>query len=239
MRARSFILCSLLVLLALAPLSSARAEGIKPDDTVSFDLSAEGWASTKTARVSMDVEAAVAAAATGTMREQMTQAVEGVSKSDWRLVGFNRNLDQTGLERWSAVFEARLPETDLGGLADKAKKQSKAGLQLSIVSIDFTPTLAENEAALATLRAQIYKQANDQLAALNSALPGRAYRIATIDFSGSPVSNRPMMKPMLAARAMSFKADSAGGASDSAPMERAEKLMLSAHVVLASLPATK
>ena len=35
---------------------------VKPDDNVSFDLSAEDWVTTKTAHVTLEVEAAVSAA---------------------------------------------------------------------------------------------------------------------------------------------------------------------------------
>ncbi len=86
----------------------------------------------------------------------MTKAVNNLAKADWRLTSFNRSEDQTGLERWSATFEARLPETDLNGLAETAKKISKAGMQLTIADIDFSPTLEEMETARAGLRTQVY-----------------------------------------------------------------------------------
>ncbi|NTU76777.1 MAG: hypothetical protein HGA90_03040, partial [Alphaproteobacteria bacterium] len=182
-RSRTWFLV-LAALLLTAPVS-ARADEPKPDDRVVFDLSAEDWVTTQTARVTASVEAAVTAATTGTTRAAMTKAVNDLVKADWRLTSFNRSQDQTGMERWSANFEARVPENNLGGLNENAKKISKPGLQLSVQNIDFSPTLGETQAAMGVLRTQLYKSANEQLAALNAALPGRGYRIATIDFTGT------------------------------------------------------
>jgi hypothetical protein len=207
----------------------------KPDDHVSFNLAAEDWVTTKTARVMVGVEAAVGDSNAGSMREDMMKAVNDLAKTDWRLVSFNRSLDQTGLERWSAMFESRLPENELSGLAERAKKAGKAGLQLSVGGIDFSPTLDEMEAARATLRAKIYKQANEQLTALNATLPGRTYRISGIDFSGEAGGPPPMpfvargkMMPMMASAAVSSEA--------AGPAERSEKITLSAEVTLATAP---
>jgi hypothetical protein len=221
---------------------SARAQeadhpGLRQDDRVIFDVSAEDWVTTKTAHVSVTVEASVNASTAGTMREDMIKAVNALSKADWRLTSFDRSQDQTGMERWSAIFETRLPESELGGLGDMVKKLSKPGMQLSIANIDFTPTLEEMETTRGTLRAQIYKIASDQLAVLNANLPGRFYRIATIDFTGgdgaSPlphVTRGPMaMKAMMAAPEQPAEAAPS-------PVERAEKVTLTARIVFAAVP---
>jgi hypothetical protein len=213
--------------------------GFRPDDRVVFDVSAEDWVTTKTAHVSVTVEAAVNASTAGSMREDMVKAVNALAKADWRLTSFDRSQDQTGLERWSAVYEARLPESDLGSLGDAAKKLSKAGMQLSIGTVDFTPTLEETETTRSSLRTQIYKIANDQLAALNAAMPDRSYRIALVDFTGddgaSPlprvIKGRAPMMAMMAAPGMQ---EPEGSATAPAPVERAEKIMLTARVVFAA-----
>lgn len=203
------------------------------DDRVEFTLAAEDWVTTKTARADINVEAAVSGATAGNTRAEMMKALGELAKADWRLVSFNRNQDQTGLERWSATFEARLPENELSGLDENAKKLSKAGMQLSVATIDFSPTLEEMEAARGAVRAQIYKMANDQLAALNSALPGHNYRIALIDFTG--MEGMPMLKSQLALPGVMHTM--AMAASESAPsLERSEKVTLTARVVLAATP---
>ncbi len=232
---RSAILFLALFLLSF-PLPSFAGEP-KPDDRVIFDLSAEDWVTTKTARVTVSVEAAVSGNSAGAM----SKAVGDLVKTDWRLVSFNRDQDNTGLERWSAEYEARVPEAELTGLYENAKKLSKAGMQLSISAIDFTPTLEETQAANAQLRAKIYKMASEQLATLNASLPGRAYRIALINFTSDneAVAPRPMPQVMRGFSEAAIPLKSGGGtvnAMAAQPMERSEKITLTARVVLAVTP---
>ncbi|MBV8060194.1 MAG: hypothetical protein JO253_01540, partial [Alphaproteobacteria bacterium] len=194
------LLC-LTVLTLCSIFSAAHADEAKPDDRVAFTLTAEDWVTTKTARVVARVDSAVAATATGSARAEMVKAVNNLAPAEWRLTEFNRMMDQTGLERWSAHFEARLPESDLGSLADTAKKLSKAGMQITINTVDFSPTLDEVEATRAALRVQLYKKVQDQLAALNSAIPGRNYRIADVELGNNENPGIPqpyMAKAMLA-----------------------------------------
>lgn len=238
---RRYALPVLLSVLLLAPVAVRADEAPKPDDHVVFDLAAEDWVTTKTARVTVNVEAAVSGAGAGTMRADMIKAVNGLAAGDWRLVSFNRNQDSTGLEHWSASFEARLPETSLSGLGDNTKKSSKAGMQLSLGDIDFSPTLDEVEAVRSNLRTQLYKKIADQLTALNGALPGRGYRVAEIDFGGEDgmVVAQPMMAPgsnMMGAPAPMPRMITSLASGEATSVERSEKITLSARVVMASLP---
>ncbi len=210
----------------------------KPDDKVVFDLSAEDWVTAKTAHVTATVEAAVTAATAGNMRADMTKAVNDLAKGDWRLTSFDRDEDQTGMEHWSATFEARLPETELGGINEAAKKLSKAGMQLSVSDVDFSPTLDEMEAARAALRMQIYKSAGEQLAALNTALPGRNYRIALVNFTGD--ESAPMPHVMRGRPMNVMMAGATAAPAPAAPQqEPSQKVTLSARVVLAAANAGK
>ena len=206
----------------------AFADAPKPDDTVSFELSAEDWVTTKTAHVTLGVEAAVKASDEGDLRADMLKAVNSAAKADWKETGFNRSQDQTGMERWSVMFDARLEEDELNGLADKLKKESKAGMQVSIANVDFSPTLEEMESARAALRAHILKEANEQLAALNTALPERGYRISEVTFSGGPVVMPRMMHKTMMALAASAPV------ADEPPEQHAQKLGLNAHIVYAA-----
>lgn len=242
MKRPSYALLALAMFL-LAPSHAAHAEEREPpraDDRVIFDLAAEDWVATKTARVLIGVEAAVTGNTAGTMRSDMAKAVNDLVKADWRLTSFSRSQDQTGLERWSASYEARVPENALGGLGENAKKLSKAGMQLAVNAIDFSPTLEETQAALGALRTQIYKSANEQLAALNAAMPGRNYRIAAINFTSdnegvAPPPSMPVVMRGYAA-ASSSMVSAVNGSAESVPMERAEKVTITARIMLASAP---
>ena len=225
--------CMLGFILALCFAAPALAqEPPRPDDTVSFTLSAEDWVITKTAHVILNVEAAATAANAGSLRADMTKSVNDAAKADWRLTGFTRTQDTTGMERWSVTFDARLPESALNGLADSVKKASKAGMQITVGALDFAPTLGEMEAANAALRTHILKDAGDQLATLNVTLPGRSYRIAQITFD--PEEAPPLRlfgkHPMMATASMAAAPDSPQ------TQDHAQKLTLTAHVVFAALP---
>ncbi|HUY68631.1 MAG TPA: hypothetical protein VMV79_04960 [Alphaproteobacteria bacterium] len=225
----------------IAPL--AHAEGMKmfpPQDQVIFTLSAEDWVTTKTAHVTIAVDAAVKGSETADARADMLKAVNALAPADWRLTSFARSQDQSGLERWNAGFEARLPESDLGGLGDKTRKLSKPGMQLAIGTIDFTPTLAETEAARGALRDKIYKMAQDQLEQLNTALPGHNYHIALIDFTGGtsgggePPMPRVFHGPLMNGMAMAASEATATSTPEQPPIERAEQITMTARVVLAA-----
>jgi len=223
---RHLLICAF-SLVMLAPALAQDAQ--KPDDFVSFDLSAEDWVTTKTAHVAINVEAAVSATSAGSVRADMIKSVNDAAKADWRLTAFSRTQDQTGMERWSVTFEARVVETELNGLGDALKKASKAGMQMTIGDIDFTPTLDETELVRSGLREHLLKEAAEQLTTVNAALPGRTYRIAQVTFEST---NNPMPRVMRKAMMLSAAVPSA---TETEP-EHAQKLALNAHIVLAALP---
>jgi hypothetical protein len=111
-------------------------------------------------------------------------------------------------------------------------------MQLSVSSIDFSPTLEEMETARGALRGQIYKIANEQLATLNSAIPDRNYRIAVINFTGD--EEQPMPRVIKGQRAVAMMAMAPQPAEPpSTPMERSEKVSLTARIVFAASPEAK
>lgn len=232
----------LLAALALPLATPSLAQEFKPDDTIGVELSAEGWVSTKTARVMVNVEAAVTSNTAGTMRAAMIKSLNDVVKADWRLTTFNRSQDSTGMERWSAMFEVRVPEADLNGLGEKAKAASKAGMQIRVSNIDFSPTLDETQATAAQLRTQVLKAANEQLASINATFTGRNYRISSVEFMGGGAASPPAPMMMKALRAMSASGVAGGPEMDMAvsepSMERSEKMIVSARVVFAAVAPT-
>lgn len=229
----------LATLLAVTPLAFAQAEDTyAPDDTVYLDLATEGFVTTQTAKVMVTVDAAATDAQSGDLRDTMQKAIAGLVKGDWKLTSINRTSDDAGLTRWQAFYESRLPEGSLSGLAEKAQKISKPGLQLRIANIDFTPTLAETEAKRADLRAELYKRANEELARLNASLPGRSYRISGISFGGAMGSPAPMPQMMMAKAARAPMMTEAAMDSGSAGGQVAAHIDLTARVSFAARPAS-
>jgi uncharacterized protein YggE len=221
----------LLVLLLLCV--PAFAADYKPDDMISVALTTEGWVTTKTARVVLDVNASVSAATTGTTRAEMIKAVNALGGGEWRIINFSRSQSSAGLENWIAQFENRLPEADLGGINEKLKKASKPGMQITVNGIDFTPTLAETEAAQSDLRKTILEMANAELKNVHAAFPDRGYRIAGISFNGGAMPTPMMMRNVMAMKAAPMQADAM--VESAQPLEAAQKLTLTAQVIFSAV----
>jgi hypothetical protein len=227
---RVFAPLAFCLILALASPASAQVPPPVMDQVV-LDLMAEDWVGTETARVTISADAAASGADAGTQRSDLLKAIDGLTPdADWKIVSFDRSTDQAGLERWRAVAEARLAETALGGLADKARQASRPGLQLRVGSIEFTPTLGETEAVRARLRAEIYGKAASELDALERSFPGRKFRMGNIDFAEQP----PMGYARKTREDMQPMAMAAPPAQDG-PVNVSEKLVVRARVVLSAV----
>ncbi len=237
MTLRAFLLLSALLL----PSFAYAGEEPKPDDVIGVSLSSEGWVQAKAARVTVSVNAAVVGEKASSTRDTMIKAVSDLaSKTEWRLTSFNRSQDQTGIEQWYAQFEARLPESELGGIQQKAKTASKTGMQIAVVSVDFSPTLAEFEAVRAQIRKDLMAQATKELESVNAAYPDRKFRISQISFGGAGGIMQPqvmMMKGRMAmmdaqvasAPQMEGVTNSMGG------VETSQKIEMTAMVTFAAL----
>lgn len=209
----------------------AAAQVIQPRDEIVLNLAAEGWVETKTARVIAVADVAIAAEDRNAVRDRMMAALKKLSPdAEWRISQFNRTQDAAGLERWRVMAETRLAESALGGLDERAKQQSQPGLQLRVQAIQFTPTLEDREATLATLRNQLYEQAKAEAARVAKLWPERNFRVAKIEIGGP--SFQPMMREraeMMAAAPMAASADASGGGD---AVSVAQKLTLQATVTL-------
>lgn len=178
---------ALAVPVAVTAAGPAAAQVIAPPpvtDAVSLNLSVEEWVRTETALVTLVVDAAGNGSDdSGALRANILKAVSGMAdKAEWRITRMDSQSDSAGLERWQAQLQARLPESQLSALNDRAKKASRPGLQVRVGNIAFDPTLAETEATRAALRERIYAQVNEELKRLKKAFPERDYRVGGIDF---------------------------------------------------------
>ncbi|WP_445680273.1 hypothetical protein [Radicibacter daui] len=234
LRQGAFALALAATTLSLAPAAMAQVSRAQyDDDSVTLSLSAESWVESATARVTVSINAAFPGAEAGDARARMLAAVETLAKPEdgWRFVQFNRDSDASGLERWSAVAEARLPESALGGLADKATAASKPGMQVAVANTDFTPTPEEMEKARASLRAEIYAKAEKERQTLNDALPGRQFRVATLNFEPETTTRMSHVAMAAAPSAARFNEMADSGVSV------ATHLNIGAVLVLAEEPA--
>ena len=184
------------------------------------------------ARVIAVVDASLPAGQVGEARAGLRRALQELApEAEWHITGFNRAQDPSGLEQWRVEAETRLPEAALGNLNETARDLSRPGRKVRIAGIDFTPTMAEMEAALSALRQELYAAAEAELGRVRAQWPDRDYRIHRIDVA--PEGMIPQPPPQLhAMRAeASFEMAATGGGADFAI---SRKLMLAATVVLAT-----
>ena len=224
-----------------APLSVARAEehgrpkveitrsGVA-DDEVTLELSEEAWVETSTATVRLAADLAVESGSFGAARAKLEADLAGfVEGAVWRIVDFRQRGEDSGFERWRVVAEARIAESALADLPEKAKAASGPGRALSVAEVDYTPTRDEREATLAALRSALYARIAVETAALNAAFPDRTFRVRMIQLlpEGGPV-----MRPQMLMRSEAMASDAA--APKAAGLAGAEKAILTASVVLAA-----
>ncbi|MEM8915984.1 MAG: hypothetical protein AAGC83_09105 [Pseudomonadota bacterium] len=171
-------------LLALTPIFGAHAQDSPSAmDRISLDLSAEDWVSTDEPKVTVGVEAAFQGADAASVRAEILATLDSLSEdAEWRFVRFNRSVGPAGLEQFSAAAEARLADIALDGLVEKIDEAERPGLELDLLSVAFTPTLAERQAVASDLRARIYEMAAEELDQVNGAYPDRDFRVASIEF---------------------------------------------------------
>lgn len=213
----------LISFLFLLPFPLFAEEAVTPLNKVTIELNAETWVTTKTALVTVGINATLADKAFERIHgDILTKLKQLSSQAEWHLTSFSRNVDKSGLEQLQAQAVARLPETDMGNLRAKVKSISKPGETYTVDDIQYTPSDAEMRDAKAMLRENIYQQINVELTRLNKDFPAQKYYLNEANFVA------PVIMPM-AANTMSFAKVS------SAPMMSvSDKMQLTAMIVLAS-----
>src|SRR5262245_12903757 len=106
---------------------------------ITLQLQAEQWVTTKTALVNVGVNAAVTDQGIDKVQTDVMQKLNQLSdKGEWHILTFNRQLDSSGLESIQITAQARLPQSELANLRNKAKSISKPGETFTIDNIQFT-----------------------------------------------------------------------------------------------------
>jgi hypothetical protein len=227
------IIRHIFIWLSLLIISPVWADGMSPGllNSVSLRLSAEQYVTSKTALVSIGVNAGLTNSGLQSIQDDILKKLSGLSdKGEWHITSFNRTLDQSGLEKVQIEAQARLPLSALPNLRDKAKTMSKPGETYTLDNVEFTPNTDELRDANTALRSQVYLQAKDEVDRLNKLYPDQKFYMHSIDFVNNIVAiPRPMPMNVMAMRA----------ASPQEPENNlavGDKLILNAIVVLASTP---
>lgn len=192
---------------------------------IAFPLTVEAWATTQSAKVTVNVSATLSDKALDTIQQQVQQNLKKiVPNATWHITRFYRSQNSSGLEQIQVSAQARIPNSQLANLRSKAKAVSQPGQQYKIAGIDYSPSLAEVEKTKLQLRQQIYQQAKSEIAAINKLYDAKNYFLHQIIFQGANVT---VMRPrtmMLAPEAVSKQS-----------MAVSDKIVLRANVIVASL----
>lgn len=197
---------------------------------ITLQLHAEQWLTTKTALVDVGINAAVSDQGIEKIQNEVMQKLKQFSSAaEWHIISFDRQLDKSGLETIQITAQARLQQSELGNLRDKAKSISKPGETYTIDNVQFTPSEEEIRQANNSIRANIYQQAKAEIDAINKVYPDQKYYLHQIDFtSPSPIVPT-------AARPVYMKV--AGAANvPSVPLSVGNKAETTAFVVIAAIP---
>ena len=89
---------------------------------VSTQLYAEGWVDTNDAKVTVNVNAAVNTAGLTAVRSAIHDHLQTLAKGDWRITQFDRQRDNTGLERLIVQAEARIPQDQLTNIYEQYRQ---------------------------------------------------------------------------------------------------------------------
>lgn len=193
---------------------------------ISLQLSAEQWVTTKTALVTVGVNASVSDTGLEKIQNEVLSKLNQISnKAEWHIISFNRNQDQSGLERVQMSAQIRLVSADLSGLRDKAKAISKPGETFTIDNVEFSPSADELRSANMALRQDIYQQVKTEIDDLNKLYPDAKYYLHNVNFLGDITP-----QPMTMYRTNATDAPSANN------LIVGNKLKVTANIVLATAP---
>lgn len=200
-------------------------------NNVSYQLSAEQWANTATANVTVSLDASLDKIGLSNLSTYVLKNLNAIEPNpNWHIVQFTRNQDKSGLETVHIEAQARIPSGNLAALRDKAKNLSKQGETYSISDIDFSPSMDEIEVAHTAARSAIYDKAKQEVARLNQVYPDQHFFLNSIQFMPAPVA------PVAYAKVTMAEAPPGEGAQP--PVSVDAKVVEHATVVIASVTPT-
>ncbi|NNM59909.1 MAG: hypothetical protein HKM04_08860 [Legionellales bacterium] len=201
---------------------------------IHYQASVEQWVTTSTALVTIGIDASQNQKGMDTLQEQVDDSLATLTKNvTWQMTDYERTEDASGLEQIHMEEQARLNTNQLIDMRSKTYNLSKPGIKYSIINIEFTPSLAELQAAQDSLRAELYTKIKQELDLVDKTYAQDFY-IHNITFTQG---NAPMPVPM-AQNGGNYKMLAVAGAvQPQATMS--QKVVMTADVILASTIAVK
>jgi hypothetical protein len=209
-----------------------------PQDTITFTLSADKLVISDTIKVIVQVNTLVP---NDKSEELIRTDIKGalakfIPTAEWSFSNLQRSSDTTGYERIYLQASARVSERENFKLEERAKQVSVHGLSLAKVQVDSTVPVYKLEKAEQELRLDIIKKAMTETKEICE-LTKRDYRVQAIEYQnqGDP-TYRKSVGTMNAQTANTFYSSIGGAAPGAGPddsLSNAQRVSLSAHIVLA------
>lgn len=159
-----------------------------PQDTVALRLSATDHVKVDLVKVNLTVKLINGG---DDARGKILASLRQIVDAQWRLPAFARTTE-AGLERVEAGAAARVKEKDLDGIASKIHELNGRGMEITLESLDYSPTREQIEEASVKLRAAVYAKAAAEVKVLNASIgpsevPNRMWRVGLVRFENSSV----------------------------------------------------
>lgn len=152
-------------------------------DKVYLSVSAKQWVKTETVRLVVSASATLNDADMVKTRNQIMEQLKTIAKGEWHITQFNRSQDSSGLEKLAVQAQARVGQTQLNQVYQRAKSVSKPGLTYRISKIDFEPGLADIENGKVSLRETLYQKVTAEIEQLNKQYPNQNYSLNRLIFT--------------------------------------------------------
>lgn len=203
---------------------------------ISMQLQQEGWVTSKTAAVTVEIQAATSKDDSAKLIAQITDKLKSIVKNSapWRLVDLSTTKNSAGLLAIAAKMSARLDNDQIAQLQSAIDTLNKAGEQYKIEGIDYQPQLAEIADENTRLRVLLYKDMLEQQRIINSAFTSAAYQLQTVNFESPYVAA--VSRPMMMYAAKSVNADRQAPQVNATPFS--QQLILTANVTFSALNTT-
>jgi hypothetical protein len=227
---RTHLIAGLLSLAAL--IQPVLANENVPPDRIVLTVTEEAWVETETARVVAEIKTLITDNAAGTSAAEPMTILDQVGLGHWHITGSHRQQTDTGFEQLLIVAEARLAQTALPGIYERAESVSEKGRTVRILAVDFSPSLQEREATAAQLRQTIYARAAAEAKAVAEQFPEQGFRVHQVHFQDGANGPRPM--PAVKSRMLSADASAEQMPAPPPGQQVSERMTLSASVVIAA-----
>ena len=178
----SMVLVTGMLVSGMVNAQCSNPEDCLPLNTIVYPLHVEQWATSQTAKVTIQFDGALTTKGSADIQSTIYQKLAQLSNSGkWYVTNVNQTKDSSDLQRITIQAEARLATSDLAGLQDKVKGLSKPGATFTVADIDFSPSMKDIQQVKTDLRSQMYQMAKEELIKFNQMYPDQKFVLHKIE----------------------------------------------------------